>query len=99
MNSLLVDASSRYTIFMEVIFRASAFKHGYEESDFFELLASKPIKRRSQRGITNVYELFGQTFAGDYLHVIYKREQDSHVVLHMNRMNERQKTYYRKNRK
>ena len=88
-----------YLAIMEVVFRSSAFTHGYDKSDFYEVLASKPIKRRSQRGMTGVYELFGRNLSGEYLHVVYRRAKEHCVVFHINRMNEWQKRYYREHRK
>jgi len=84
---------------VEAVFKASAFKHGYREADFYELLASNPIKRRSLRGIQNVYELFGQNLAGDYMHVLYRRSREQIIVFHMSRMTRRQKAYYKKRRR
>lgn len=40
-----------------VVFVESAFKHGYEEEDFFEMLEARPLKFRSRRGLAGVYEL------------------------------------------
>ena len=57
---------------MEVIFSAAAFRHGYAEQDFYELLATKYLKIRSQRGFDDVYELLGRSLSGAYLHVIYR---------------------------
>ncbi len=84
---------------VEVVFRPSAFKHGYAEYDLYEVIASRPIKRRSQRGISNVYELFGRNFAGDYLHIVYRREGDRNIIFHIKGMSSRQKEYYKRHRK
>ena len=81
---------------MEVEFRISAFAHGFDETDFYEVLASRPIKRRSQRGLANIYELFGRNAGGAYVHIVYRRQKDQDVVFHMNTMNEKQRHYYRK---
>ncbi|MGH7965130.1 MAG: hypothetical protein ACRERD_25525 [Candidatus Binatia bacterium] len=54
------------------VFVSSAFRHGYTEEDFYELLAGRYIKIRSQRGLDDVYELLGQNLAGDYLHIVYR---------------------------
>ncbi len=76
----------------EVIFAPSAFHHGYDVEDFYELLAGRPMKIRSQRGIDDVYELLGRNLAGDYLHIVYRVLADGRLrVFHINRMTDRQK--------
>jgi len=83
---------------MDVAFSLTAFNHGYNEDDFFEVLASRPIKRRSQRGMKDVYELFGRNLAGNYVHVIYRRAAERAIVFHMATMTETQRRYYRKHK-
>jgi hypothetical protein len=78
-----------------VVFVESAFKHGYREEDFFEVLESGPKKFRSRRGLKNVYELYGTNYAGEYLHIAYRREVDREVVFHMREMSRREKRNYR----
>jgi len=82
----------------KVEFTESSFLHGYGESDFFEVLAGDYLKLRSQRGVPDVYELFGRNAAGDYLHVVYRiiNEKGLTRVFHMNRMTGRQKRRYRR---
>jgi len=79
-----------------VRFMPSAFRHGYDEADFFEVLESGPLKVRSRRGMERVYELYGQNFSGDYLHVAYRREDYEIVVFHMRQMTFREKQLFRK---
>ena len=80
----------------KVIFAPSAFHHGYDAEDFYELLAGRPMKIRSQRGIDDVYELLGRNLAGDYLHIVYRVLADGRLrVFHINRMTDRQKRRYR----
>jgi len=79
-----------------VVFVESAFKHGYEERDFFEVLEAGPLKLRSRRGLKNVCELLGRNYAGEYLHVAYRREVDREVVFHMRAMSPREIRSYRK---
>ena len=81
-----------------VVFADSAFRHGYGEPDFFEMLESRPLKLRSRRGLQGVFELYGCNFAGDYLHVAYRLEQGRYTVFHMRRMTDREKHFYRKHR-
>lgn len=88
-----------YTRLVKAVFKASAFKHGYRESDFYEVLALQPIKRRSLQGIQNVYELFGQNMAGDYLHILYRKAKDQIIVFHMNRMTRQQKAYFKRRKR
>ena len=81
-----------------VVFAESAFKHGYREEDFFEMLESEPLKLRSRRGLKGVYELLERNYIGEYLHVAYRREGDREVVFHMRVMSAREKQTYRENR-
>jgi hypothetical protein len=81
---------------MATVFVESAFRHGYDEEDFYEVLASRPFKVRSRRGLGAVYELYGCNYAGDYLHVAYRRVREQTVVFHMRRMTAREKQLYRK---
>jgi len=78
-----------------VVFVESAFKHGYEEEDFFEVLEMGPIKLRSRRGLEGVYELYGRNLSGEYLHIAYRHEGDREVVFHMREMSRREKRWYR----
>ena len=81
----------------EVIFTESAFRHGYEEEDVFELLHGRYARIRSQRGFPDVYELFGRNAAGDYLHVIYRDLPDGRwSVFHIMRMTEAHKRRYKR---
>lgn len=80
----------------EAIFVPSAFHHGCTIEDFYERLAGRPLKIRSQRGRADVYELLGQNLAGDYLHIVYRVLADGRLrVFHMNRMTDSQKRRYR----
>ena len=81
-----------------VVFVESAFRHGCEEDDFYEVLASRPVKLRSQRGLQGVYELYGRNSAGDYLHLAYRQETDQTVVFHMRPMSDRERRFYRRHR-
>ena len=81
-----------------VVFVESAFKHGYEEEDFFEVLETGPLKFRSRRGLTGIYELYGRNYAGEYLHIAYRREPGGEVVFHIREMTPREKQRYRKSR-
>jgi hypothetical protein len=81
----------------EVTFAQSAFRHGYVEEDFYEVLAGRYLKIRSQRGIDDLYELLGQNLSGDYLHVVYRVMADGAFrVFHMGRMSENQKKRFRR---
>jgi hypothetical protein len=81
-----------------VVFVEGAFRHGYREEDFYEVLESQPQKFRSRRGLKNVYELYGRNYAGEYLHIAYRREAGREVVFHMREMSQREKRNYRGNR-
>jgi hypothetical protein len=78
------------------VFVESAFKHGYDEEDFFEVLESGPLKVRSRRGFEGVYELLGRNYAGNYLHVAYRREAGREIVFHIRAMSPREKQKYRR---
>ena len=80
-------------------FVESAFKHGFEEMDFYEVLASRPLKLGSRRGLKGVYELYGQNFVGAYLFIVYRRTNDESVVFHISEMTDREKKFYRRHRK
>lgn len=81
----------------DVDFADAAFRHGYAEEDFFEVLTGRYLKIRSQRGLDNVYELLGRNLAGDYLHIVYRVLVDGHLrVFHIARMTEAQKRRYRR---
>ena len=85
---------------MEADFANSAFRHGYSEQDFYELLAADYIKIRSQRGLNDVYELLGRNLSGAYIHIVYRVLPDRRVrVFHMNSMTEAQKKRFRSYRK
>ena len=81
---------------MEDDFVESAFKHGYEPEDFFEVLNNQPLKLRSRRGLEGVSELYNRNGAGDYLHVAYRRSCGSATVFHLRRMTTREQKMYRR---
>ena len=81
-----------------VVFTESARKHGFQEEDFYEVLETGPLKLRSRRGLEGVYELYGRNYAGEYLHIAYRREAGREVVFHMRAMSPREKQRYSKNR-
>lgn len=81
----------------KVVFAASAFRHGYAEKDFYELLTGRYLKIRSQRGLDDVYELLGRNLEGDYLHMVYRVRPDGGLrVFHISRMTEEQRRRYRR---
>jgi hypothetical protein len=85
---------------VDVVFVSSAFRHGYGKQDFYELLAGRYLKIRSQRGLDDVYELLGRNLSGTYLHVVYRVLADGRLrVFHMNRMTETQKRRYQRYQK
>jgi hypothetical protein len=82
---------------VEVVFSSSAFRHGYTRQDFYELLAGRYLKIRSQRGLEDVYELLGRNLSGDYLHVVYRVLPGGYLrVFHIGRMSEKQKQRYQR---
>jgi hypothetical protein len=81
-----------------VVFVESAFKHGYGQEDFFEVLEAGPLKLRSKRGLENVHGLYGRNYVGEYLHIAYRREEGREVVFHMRAMSPRERRRFRKDR-
>ena len=82
---------------MDVVFASSAFRYGYTRQAFYELLAGRFFKIRSQRGLDDVYELLGQNLSGDYLHIVYRVLPDRRLrVFHISRMNEKQKRRFQR---
>ena len=82
---------------MDVVFAPSAFRHGYAEQDFYELLAGRYLKIRSQRSLDDVYELLGRNLSGDYLHIVYRVLPTGRLrVFHISRMTEKQKQRYQR---
>ena len=81
-----------------IVFAESAFKHGYAEDDFFEVLDQWPLKMRSRRGLNHVYELYRRNYAGDHLHIAYRKEKSRTVVFHMRRISGRERWMYQRQR-
>ena len=81
---------------LEIEFIETAFRHGYEPEDFFEVLEDRVLKLKSQRGLHEVYEIYGRNSAGDYLHIAYRRILNKTVVFHIRRMTRREKEMFRK---
>lgn len=77
-------------------FTESAFRHGYDETDFYEVLEGRPLEMRSRRGLPRIYELYGRNCAGEYLHIAYRREAGNTSVFHMRRMTRREIQFYRR---
>lgn len=82
---------------MDVVFASSALRHGYARLVFYELLAGRYLKIRSQRGLDDVYELFGRNLGGGYLHIVYRVLVDGGLRgFHISRMTEKQKRRYQR---
>lgn len=82
---------------MDVVFVSSAFRHGYTRQDFYELLAGRYLKIRSQRGLDDVYELLGRNLGGDYLHVVYRVLSGGRLrVFHISRMTGKERRRYQR---
>ncbi len=75
----------------------AAFKDGYHEVDLLTY-RKRDLKLRSKRGLKGIHELFGRNYAGEYLHVAYRREGVREDVFHMRAMSPREKQRCRKNR-
>jgi hypothetical protein len=82
---------------VDVVFAPSTFRHGYTRQDFYELLAGRYLKIRSQRGLDDVYELLGRNLSGDYLHIVYRVLADNRLrVFHISRMTGKQRRRYQR---
>ena len=82
---------------MDVVFASSTFRHGYTRQDFYELLAGRYLKIRSQRGLDDIYELLGRNLSGDYLHVVYRVLSGGRLrVFHISRMSGSQRRRYQR---
>jgi hypothetical protein len=62
---------------------------------FVESAFTGPLKLRSRRGLNGIYELYGRNYAGEYLHIAYRREATQDVVFHIRAMSSREKHRYR----
>jgi len=51
----------------------------YGEDDFYEVLESEPLTLRSRRGLPGVCELYGCNYAGDYIHIAYRKEGEEYT--------------------
>jgi hypothetical protein len=73
-----------------VIYKDSAFKHGYDESDYDAVMRRPKLVLRSRRGYRNVYEILGRGNGGDFLHVITRRylkgTERIVIVFHISKM-------------
>ena len=85
--------------FAELEFTDSALRHGFGPGDVGQLIRRRPLILRSRRGEENVYELLGRNAAGEYLHVVGRRQirngKRSFLVFHVSGMNERDRRRYR----
>jgi len=52
------------------------------------------MKMRSRRGLKGVYEIYGRNYAGEYLHIAYRREKVREVVFHIRRMSVQEKRLF-----
>jgi hypothetical protein len=77
---------------MIILFRESAFKHGFDRDDYDQVMRNCHLLLRSRRGIDDVYEVLGRNEAGDLLRVITRdgREGEERIIIvfHMTRMDD-----------
>ena len=85
-------------IMERIEFADSAFRHGFDEQDFVEMLSRRYVKLSSQRGLAHVFEILGQNLAADYLHVVYRLLGNGKTiqVFHINKMTARQKRRFKR---
>lgn len=84
----------------KLIFKDSAFRHGFSDADYDEVLRNPKLVLRSRRGHRNVYEILGTNDAGEYLHVITRRYRDRDqrivIVFHIARMSQSDRKRFQK---
>ena len=49
-----------------------------------------------RRGLKGIGEIYGRNYAGDYLHLAYRREKDREVVFHIKRVRLQEKRFFRR---
>ena len=68
----------------------SAYKHGYDDADFAEMLRGQHFVIRSRRGKMSGYEILGRNSAGEYLLAAARVVEYTGLkllrVFHLNRM-------------
>jgi hypothetical protein len=78
----------------------SAYRHGYHDGDFAEMLRQRHIVIRSRRGRLAGYEILGRNAAGEYLlaaaRVVESLDMQVLRVFHLNRMSKAEERRYRR---
>jgi hypothetical protein len=78
----------------------SYFKHGFDETDFIEMLEERPIQLPSGRSLhRDIRVLWGRNSAGEYLHAAFREESTRIVVFHMRSMTEAERRWFRKRKR
>lgn len=84
----------------EFEFTDSAYRHGYNDEDFADMLRRPRLVIRSRRGRMTGYEIFGRTRAGTYLlaagRVIHYRDLPVFRVFHLNRMTDAERRRFQR---
>lgn len=82
------------------LYKDSAFRHGFSRSDYRQVLRNPKVVLRNRRGYQNVYEIFGRSDAGTYVHVLIRRlrrgPSKTEIVFHMCPMTPADRKRYRK---
>jgi hypothetical protein len=78
----------------------SAYRHGYGDEDFAQMLRGRILVTRSRRGRLIGYEVFGRNAAGAYLHAVGRVVQSGGRkvlrVFHLSRMKDADRKRYRR---
>jgi hypothetical protein len=78
----------------------SAYRHGYDDADFAEMLRQRHIVIRSRRGRLAGYEILGRNAAGEYLlaagRVVELFDMKVLRVFHLNRMSKAEERRFRR---
>ena len=78
----------------------SAYRHGYDDEDFADMLRDRFLVLRRGRRRRRVYEVFGRNRAGEYLVAAGRVVESSGMsvlrIFHLNRMTPAQRNRYRR---
>ena len=84
--------------FRRIVLVDSAYRHGFGGHHVREVLQHRPLILRSRRGVKDSYEVFGQTYGGEYLHIVGRvieaEELKTFRVYHVGQMHDRDRRRY-----
>ena len=78
----------------------SAYRHGYDDEDFADMLRGRHLVIRSRRGRLSGYEIPGRNSTGEYLlaagRVVQSNATKVLRVFHLNRMSDAEKRRFKR---